>query len=491
MKLKRIINFFAVLFIVVSLLSSCGGASDTVTNDTTSTDEVGVDTTTTEAVTEAIDTPDIPKSDYNGQTFTILNSSWSLYNDYYFAEEANGEAMNDAIYERTSKIEEELNIDIQNYVPGYIEKITPELRKTVMAGLDTYQLVLSHCTTDFTVWISDRLAFNWNDIPYIDMEKSYWNQTFKGTVESNGVQGYAINDFILPDVNTIFFNKDLYQNYELDDPYQLVKNGGWTWDKFIEISSKASADINGDGVFDDQDQYGFVGEIGWQFESIPIGADIFHVRIDSAGTPSVTIYTEKTVNLFEKLYSMLNSGNIAFTWGYSSAYDPNNNGTPPVDFNAGKALHYLVPLSLASRFRTMDVDFGILPLPKYDETQTDYLSLNWSGYMAVPMTISDPEFVGKVVEYLGYYNSDIVIPAFYDILLGQKISRDDDSNDMLDIIFDNAVYDLGIPLGLSNIVQTFLQAGSDFTSQFTKNENTWNTAIEKYALACINYIEVQ
>ena len=91
----------------------------------------------------------------------------------------------------------------------------------------------------------------------------------------------------------------------------------------------------------------------------------------------------------------------------------------------------------------MDTDFGILPLPKYDENQEKYETLNWSGFMVIPATAGDLEMVGTVVENLGYLNDKIVLPAFYEILLGQKISRNEESSQMLDIIFEGSVYDLG------------------------------------------------
>jgi hypothetical protein len=174
------------------------------------------------------------------------------------------------------------------------------------------------------------------------------------------------------------------------------------------------------------------------------------------------------------------------------AYDPNAGGIPPVSFDSGRALFYLVPLSLAKTFRETEVDFGIIPLPKLDEVQKDYITLNWAGFMSVPLTVSDPAFVGSVVELLGYYNSEIVIPAFYDILLGQKISRDDDSVKMLDIIFNNTVYDLGVNLGMYSILNTVVSStGKEFTSYYAANEKTFNKTVSDYYEAHVKYVENQ
>ena len=184
-------------------------------------------------------------------------------------------------------------------------------------------------------------------------------------------------------------------------------------------------------------------------------------------------------------------GNTAFTWTYNQKFDPNVGGTPPVSFNDGKAMYYLVPLSLASAFRSMDTDFGIVPLPKYDENQDDYITLNWSGFMCVPMTAGDLEMVGNVVENLGWINDEIVVPAFYQILLGQKIARNDESAKMLDIIFEDSVYDLGVNLGLYNIMTTCVSSANakEFASYYEERLNGWNQTVSDYTDACIEYAE--
>ena len=486
--MKKLISVILLFTLLASVLIACGDASGGNGGETT-TAAPSSDESTAPAETEPEgDKPDFEMTDYEGREFKILYPQWSLYNNFYFAEEANGEAMNDAIYERTAKIEEDLNVDIIAYTNGYIEKILPELRKTVLAGLDEYDLVLTHCATDLPAYVSDSLVMNWNKIPYIDMDKSYWNASLKETVESSGMLAFAANDFILPDVNTMFFNKTLIDDLSLENPYDLVNGGTWTWDKLIEMSANASRDVNGDGAFDDKDQYGFVGEMGWQFASVATGADQYVVEIEN-GVPVLAVNTDRMVTLVEKIHSMLKSGNTAFTWNYSAEYDPNNNGTPPVDFNEGRALYYLVPLSLASHFRAMDVEFGIVPMPKYNDAQENYLSLNWAGYMCVPMTAGDLEFTGKVVDLLGYYNSTIVKPAFYDILLGQKITRDEESMLMLDIVFGSAVYDFGVALGLYGIFNTVVSGDGNFVSYYEKNEKTWNNTITKYATACEEYMQ--
>ena len=128
-------------------------------------------------------------------------------------------------------------------------------------------------------------------------------------------------------------------------------------------------------------------------------------------------------------------------------------------------------------------------MPKFDEAQKNYITLNWAGFMCVPASVGNTELVGKTVELLGYYNGQIVMPAFYDILLGQKISRDTESQQMLDIIFGNTVYDLGVNLGSGfyMVLPWTIDAGGNFASYYEKNIKSLENTVDKYCTAHKEY----
>jgi hypothetical protein len=489
--MKKITVFILALLFIFANIAGCAAESSDVSG-TTAAEESETDISKTAVDTG--DKPDIEKSDYAGEEFMILYIDWSLYSKYYFSEEANGDAVNDAIYERTSVIQDYLNIDINSTTFGNTD--TPEyevMKKTVLAGEDVYDLALIHNSSDIGKYVSDGIVMNWNDIPFIDMTKSYWNQSVLKNMDISGVLPFASNGFMIPDVNSIFFNKLLIENYKLDNPYGLVTDGKWTWDKLIEMASAASADINGDGVFDKNDQYGFVTEFDWQLASIVAGCDQYYLQTDENGEPQLVFNTDKMVSIVDMINNFFSDGNTVYTWSHTAETDPNMGGTPPVSFDAGRALFYSVPLSLAGVFRETDVEFGILPLPKYNEEQKDYITLNWAGFMCVPASVRNTELVGKTTELLGYYNQKIVIPAFYDILLSQKISRDTESQKMLDIIFENTVYDLGVNLGSDfyMVLPWTIKADGNFASYYEKNVKTFEKDVNKYYDAHVKYSQAQ
>lgn len=479
----------AILLSCSAFLTSCGDAATTTISDTPADD---VTSSAEESTTDDygyID-PGIGKKDHGGQTFTIIYPKWSLYNRYYFAEEYDGETVNDAIFDRAKKIEDHLGIQFVYMAKDTLEEIFPAVQKAVFAGVSDYDLALTHCATSLLSYSKDKVAYNWNDLPGCDLDKAYWNQSVRENFEVDGVLPLMSSDYILPDVNSIFFNKKLITENQLDDPYDLVLSGKWTWGKLREMAKVGIKDLNGDSVMDDQDQYGFACERDWQCASVltSCGQDFF--GMDDNGLPTLVMDNEKTQNILEMFTGLLYTDASSFCWDIKKEYDPNWGGTPPIDFGSGRSMFYMTPLSLAVTFREAEVDYGILPYPKYDENQKDYITLNWAGFMCVPLTVADPELVGNVTELLAAESCRTVMPAFYDVLLGEKVARDDKAKETLDIIFENDVYDLGVNLAYYGLFCDQIKKAEPNNSSFlAKKIGSIEKDINNYIDSCKSYNE--
>jgi hypothetical protein len=163
--------------------------------------------------------------------------------------------------------------------------------------------------------------------------------------------------------------------------------------------------------------------------------------------------------------------------------------------SSDRALFHVDPLSAGKRYRAYDVEFGILPFPKYDEVQSEYLSLSWNGFIMIPQT-ADPELAGAVNEALAAESYRLTVPAYYDILLNSKVARDVESTEMIDIIHKGAVYDFAlnfgnwnsISLSISNLLNT--KKSPDYVSFMEKNEGSFNKQMQKvYDGIRKNYLE--
>lgn len=118
--------------------------------------------------------------------------------------------------------------------------------------------------------------------------------------------------------------------------------------------------------------------------------------------------------------------------------------TQSLNIATGRSLFNLIASDNLHVHRDAAVDFGILPYPKFDLTQDRYYALDWSGLLCVPAAVTEKNMIGEAVELLGYYSAEEVIPTYYDIVLGSKLSRDGNPREMLGIIFDSIVFDAAL-----------------------------------------------
>ena len=97
-----------------------------------------------------------------------------------------------------------------------------------------------------------------------------------------------------------------------------------------------------------------------------------------------------------------------------------------------------------SNSRESNVDFGIIPYPKWDEAQDKYYSrIEGCELFGIPKINKKPEMAGVILEAMSCESMKSVIPAYDDVALKVKYTRDDDSADMLDLAFENRVFDYG------------------------------------------------
>lgn len=463
MKTEKMILTIAIALVLTAV--SCKEKPLPDTSDSVKASDTSVVTDT------SVDNDPVPieKCDYKGVEFRILYPNWFLYNDYFFADEVTGDSMNDAIYERTSKTEEHLGIEIKTICHGYIETIFPSVQKSVSAGDDEYDLVLTHCIDGVSQLASENYVINMRTLPGVSFNEKYWNEKINSSLAINDKRLFVASDFTLPDPNAILFNKHLIDDYDLENPYELVTIGAWTWDKLDEMSRNVSSDLNGDGIYDENDLYGFVAQVEWKMNSIPQSCGLFIVE-NKDGSYQLGLNNEKMYSVVEKMNKLFNSSDSTFTWVSDTDHNEMRTG-----IIYDRALFELATLNESAIYRKSAVDFGILPFPKYDEKQSDYISLDWRGLMCVPVTVSRPEIVGNTLEMLSYFSHDTTQIEYRNTLLGDKMARDNESVDMLDIIFDGCVCDFGLNyLGFNNLTYTIpnlcgKQNSADFASYYQKN----------------------
>ncbi|MBQ7719347.1 MAG: hypothetical protein IJT56_02085 [Clostridia bacterium] len=432
----------ALMLSSAAVLAACGGEQDASPASTTAAqgEDAPAETAaeTTDADVRASIPDDLPDEDLGGYTYTIMTYSKGTY----YQEEETGDLVNDTIYQRNRDVEERFNVKIAvNEQPG-IQELDGAFKKLVQAGENTVDLCIPHQITSGVGFVTGHFIRNWNDVPYIDLSKPWWNSQINETLQIMGKQYYIAGSVTNPQPFCMLYNKTMAQNYALPDMYAEVRDGKWDIDDLREYAKLASLDINGDGTMNEEDQWGIVFNNDNQTLNFMYASDICSVIIADDGMPTPNVVNDKMITLVEKLYDLIYNDNrtLYCTYDQMSAYGNKA-------FTDGRSLFVGGGVGSAQSFRASEVDFGLIPYPKFDEAQSGYHTHvdAWNGALCIPKTASDEDLkrTGIIMTAMSAGAYKTVIPVVYDIALGTKYLRDEESREMMDIIYAGILYDFG------------------------------------------------
>ncbi|MCL1794250.1 MAG: hypothetical protein FWG34_10295 [Oscillospiraceae bacterium] len=384
--------------------------------------------------------------DYGGHEFCIYTrENTAFYN--YIVEEDTGEILNDAVYRRARNVEGRLNVVFSENT--YTDANAP--RSLLLAGDTAYDMYNCRCSHALTFWM-DGLTAEIFELPRIDLAKPYWNKTVNESISLNNRRHVAIgaaNLTVYDFTYVLLFNKKLISDFGLLSPYTLVNSGQWTVDKMDEMMKAAISDLNGDGIFDKNDRYGYVARNSDVLPGFWIASGVRSVTKDENDVPVFSAGDERFINIFNKAFEVLWDTNA---WYREKSPDANVPSSSIELFTQNQSLFMDCQVSFIIKLRGMETDFGIIPYPKYDENQESYFARG-AFYDAFMVSKSNPDFdrTSAVIEALNSDSHKTVIPVYYDLCLKTRNSRDDESETMLDLIFGNLIFDLGDSIWVDRI----------------------------------------
>lgn len=469
--MKKVILFL--LTAALLLAASCGEAS--VDGKTTTPDSSGDDIKESDsAATETELSDDLGKYDFGGRSFSIYTRTTPLFYPYLDRQEATGDTIDDAVYNRNRKLEERFNFSFDEQYYDYTVEGNDAPRKLLLAGDDTYQLYVGRCVHMFN-YASEGYFYKIDDLTAINTEKPYWNSQLYDNLSIGNAHYFAVGDFNISAfdfTHVLLFNKKMVDDLNLGDIYSTVLDGKWTFDRFGEMSRAAVSDVNGDSVMDENDQYGYTS-LGKQV--LP-GFWIAGGALSMKKNDGQLVYTaptdQKFIDVCQKVFEITWNDNIWHRMPITVDREEEMQM-----FCDGKALFTDSSCFQISLTRDAATDFGIIPYPKYDETQDKYYSrIEGCELFGVPLTNADPEMTSVILEAMACESRKIVIPAYYEVALKVKFTRDEESSKMLDIAFENRVFDYGDTILCEEfrdgvMRQAFADDNRDIVSTLTKVQN--------------------
>lgn len=449
MKMKQISRVVIALLIVAMTLPMLLACAETTQAEETTIAPavteapaaVTEETTVEETLFAPSNIPDDLK--FDGTTLSILH--WDdAHLVEFFAETDNGEPINDAIFFRNAKIEEQFGITLEftgmngNY--SNRKKFVNACVNNVMSGSDIYDMFCGYSMTGASI-MTEGISQDLTNYDIINFESPWWPKSLisKATIK-DGVY------FVSGDISTNFlymmylciFNKDLFASIKQQDVsvlYNLVHDGEWTIDKLLEYTNDTYLDLDADQVVSEGDRFG-IAVTSTHNDSFYTGADLESVYVNADGDLEMSddLFSEKTVNLLGKVCDLIhNSGN-----GY------NKKG---VEIFANGTVLFVVdrPNVIASDLTNVDFSFGILPIPKYDANQDGYktcLSFPYTVYM-ISTASQNAEAAAATIELMAYENYVNVTPVLFEETMKARYADQSDDAFMFDYIRDGVVIDIG------------------------------------------------
>ena len=470
-------NRILALILASLMLLSAAACSDSGTNEETAAITAGdtaAEITETEPVPEETGpVAELPDKTYDGEEVMFLtshNSGYDWYSSYeIYAEEMTGQLINDAVFTRNNTIEELLDIKIAE---TKLENCHNTAKSSITAGDKQFDVVMPYMNNTITLAVEGSLL-DLKQIPYLDLDKPWWDTRANKDLIINDRLFITTGDISILDnecTMVMFFNKDMIGQFGLESPYDLVKEYGWTIDKVNEMAHVVTNDKDGDGKMTNDDMWGISiadnAPISFYF-----GAGERVVQADDNGELQLMLGSNRAIDVFDKIT------NLCYSTEVLSRHTTGNAGFDSVcaSFNAGNIMFVTFALVDINGLRDAEFEFGILPYPLYDETQKEYNNLISTGLVSstsIPNTCENTELVGVTLEAMAYYSTSTLTPAYYDNALKTRYVRDEESGEMLDIIFATRVYDLGFIFNWGN-------AGSMVTNMYTAKQTEYASNWEK------------
>ncbi len=482
--MKTIVSLMLVLIIVLSGCMQTADSDKSIAETDASSDSINDNANSESTRLEN----NVPDEDYEGHEFMFLtaphdaNGYWGHIE--FYAEEINAVPLNDAIYERNAKIEDQFNIVIsEEKDSSWISKFN----KAVASGEDVYDCVPLTIHTAATAAVDGKLL-DFSKLEYINLDEPWWDPVLNDKFTIANKLFFAIGDMTLIDKEATYimmFNKDVVRNYNVEDLYQIVHDGKWTMSKLSEISSSITVDMDGNGKFTFDDTVGIVTDDGATLQAMfyTCGGEFFSK--DSDDLPVYSLNLDHASSVIEKIQYIYTSQDtmLAQTLQKQGISNPWSDAGINGMFKQGRALFYGISLTVMNKMRDMNSDFGVIPYPKFSEDQKDYISFVYAtaDTICVPITSTDPVRTSVILESLCYESMYSVMPAYYDVTITNKTMRDEESAVMLDYIFDHRTMDLSQIYNWGNLygLLASVKSSDGFVSSLKKVENSIINSMEK------------
>ncbi len=484
--MKKALSVLLALLILL-ITAACASPGDKNSETSSADTDAGTGDNSTSSAETTIPENEIDNLgnvNFSGASYDILTRKSTSYE--IKSDEISGDLVADAVHDRNVAVEERFGVNI-NIIElagdwGDRDNFMAAVSNDVLAGTHDYDLVITHSA--YIVNIAAKgCGYDMGLLENINFDKKWWCRKYVDNASmygryytAMGDLGYTLYQYMM----CIFFNKTIAASVNLPDLYEMVENGTWTFDKLKEYSYLIGQDLNGDGKHNELDRFG----LGINNHTCRMTATFWDAKItspNSEGRQVMNLPNEKYLGIYDMLYDLVyNHTENVFYIGEGSVTETNM-------FINEQLLFFSEKLGNAATMKDMQSEYGILPFPKYDEAQENYISSARDALSAILVVsdITDPTMVGTVTEALCMIGYQKITPSYYETSLKLKYLSDPTAMSMLDLIRDTmtfefaATYTNSISLIFSTLGDNINKNVPSINSLVKASSKIWQNAIDK------------
>ena len=456
--MKKTLKVFALILAVLCLVPAivaCGGNGDEGNQGGNGTPAPGVVDTSDPYATK------LPEYDWEEDVFYILGrdgGSYSMFTNFeIWRENMDGTVVGDAVYTRNENLRKKYNFIVEQEL---VSSPYSDAQTLYDAQDDVYDLVIYQPIKVFN-HASSGYLLNLYDIEWLDFEHPTWNEAINDSLTIGGKLYATSNQFLLQDkarTYMMFYNRELARANGIGLIEDHVDNNTWTLEVYEQYCRTTTFDLDGGGLGNIGDSFGLAGSGYDVFAALAYGAG-FSLGTNDGENITLTGATDTNNSIIDAV------GKSFFDKTVSCApkdFNPNDAYTCLNIFLDGRALFEIsfpTDYDIAQGFNTnCTFELGVLPFPKYDESQERYYNFNNvhnSSVFAIPYTSTDPSQVGFYLEAISEESCKTTYSAYIDSKCKIQDAYDETCSRMLDLCFDSSFFDILAcldPGGISDII---------------------------------------
>lgn len=454
--MKRIISCTLALLMLLALVAtaaSCGKSESGTQTDVTTTAPAGeVTTAATEATTESpYDANGYLKDDidetlnFGGESFHIL--AWEHSLPEFEVTEQTGNVIENAVYTRNANTEDRLGVELEFTIikgnSGAFQEFCQEVAKSVNAGDGSFDAIGCYLRSAGVMTLQ-HLLVDMLEVDHLDFEKPWWSDTLLELNTINDRLYFISGDIastLLYQMMFMIYNNDLGEQFNLTNPQQIALEGKWTQELLLQMSTGIYSDLDNNGKKSEGDRFGLFSTAHPNLDIFYMGADMSYVEPDADGNLvlSPDILSEKALSIIDRFNTIYYSSDDGYF---------NKSGASGSLYAQGNSLFYNITGQILSQsLRSSDMNYSILPAPKYDEAQEKYrtaVAFTHTMY-CIPIDAKNTAKSGAVLECMASEAYRNVTPALFETAFKYQYSNSQLDADMFEIVRDNVVFDICRP----------------------------------------------